>query len=268
MKRLFNTLAAASLGIALTAVSANAAPIVFTVDEGAVLGAINNEFDADKIASTYVESVTFSGNTFTADLVVTFNGYTLNGNPVAFHQVGTGEPLNEVFNPEEYGLYALVTVTGEFESAPDPNDPQILFDFDPLTASANVYLDPDQDGTETGAPDELIMTATLIDVPNSDGTVTTDLAGNVLVGEFTLAFTNATTQGTGDFYWPDFAGLVLRATATGDIDDTSTLVAGQGGEITGEASINFEVAPEPASMTLFGLALFGAGLAARRRRTE
>jgi hypothetical protein len=262
MKKLFTrSILAAGLGLALTAGSASAAPLIFTVDESVVPGATPFSLQADKITSSYTETLTFAGNNFTANLLVTFNGYDLGGVPQP-NQVGPNSPGGEILDPGDYGLYALVTVTGTFEANPDPGDPnQTIFDFDPANASADVYLNPDQ------APggDLLILTASAIDASKSDGNVTTVTAtGSVIGGDFSLVFTNAMTQGLGMTYWPDFTGLVLRATSTGDVDETSNVTLA-GGQATGEASINF--APEPASMTLFGMTLLGAGLAARRRRS-
>ena len=265
MNKLFTrSILSAGLGLALTAGTASAAPIVFTVDEGAVPGAMNRQFDADKITASYIENLTFVGNTFTADLVVTFNGYTLGGAGVS-SQVVEGA---EIF-PQQYGLYANVTVGGTFQSAPDPTDAtQTVFDFDPFTSTVDVFLDPNT--VRGDGDDALILTANVIDPhPASDGSVTTITAtGQVVGGTFTIIYLDAMTQGLGDQYFPDFATLVLRAVATGDVDETSN-VTGQGGRATGEVSINFEPqqAPEPASMTLFGLALLGAGVTARRRRS-
>jgi hypothetical protein len=260
-------IAVAAMGVALVPATTYAAPIVFTVNESPVIipGVTPNIVTADKITSSYIENITFSGNQFTANLLVTFNGYDLNGVP-QFNQIGTNTPAGEIGDPGDYGLYAIVTVQGTFTSAPDPSDAnQTVFDFDPLTATANVFLNPDQ----VIGGDSLILTATTINTgPPTDGSVTTVTStGQVVGGTFTLQFTNGQTQGAGLIYFPSFTGLTLVATATGDVDETSNLGA-TGGRVTGEASINFEgvAAPEPATLALFGMALFGSGIAARRRR--
>jgi hypothetical protein len=270
-------IAVAAMGFALVPATTYAAPMVFTVNETVVPGALPFVLSADKITSSYVETVTFSGNQFTATLLVNFNGYDLGGVPQQ-NQVGTNTGGDVPF-ANEYGLYANVTVTGFFTAAPDPSDAnQLVFDFDPTFATASVFLNPDQ----VMGGDSLIMTATNVNALGSDGNVTTCLANvaapptdpcfgvvpnQVIGGSFTLQFLNAQTQGLGITYFPSFTGLTLVATATGDVDETSTLT-GQGGSVTGEAGINFEgvATPEPATLALFGMALFGSGIAARRRR--
>lgn len=256
-------IAVAAMGVALVPATTYADPMTFTVNETVVPGTAPNVItDAFFVKGSYIESVTLSGNTFAANLLVQFSSYNRQDGTVTPSQVGDGLPA------QEYGLYAIVTVNGTFQSGADPNDAtQTLFDFDPATSTVNVFLDPDNN---SATADSLILTANLID-PNvnfSDGTVTTVTAtGRVVSGEFRLTYLNGTTQGLGLAYWPSFTGLTLRINATGDIDDTSVL-GPTGGRITGEASVNFEgvAAPEPATLALFGMALFGSGIAARRRR--
>lgn len=256
--------AVAAMGFALVPATTYADPIDFTVNETVVPGATPNVITADKITSSYIEEVSFTGNTFTATLLVTFDGYDLEG-VTQPNQLGSNSPAGEALDAEDYGLYALVTVTGTFTVAPDPSDAnQLVYDFDPTGATANVFLNPDQ------APggDSLILTASTINTLLSDGNVTTVAStGQVVGGSFQLQFTNAQTQGVGTLYWPTLTGLLLTATATGDVDETSIITAA-GGDVTGEASINFEgtAVPEPTTLALFGMALFGSGIAARRRR--
>ncbi len=92
--------AVAVASMALTPATASATPIVFTVNETVVPGAVVNAFEADKITSSYVEDLTFAGNTFTASRLVTFNGYNLLGMPQA-NQVGSNTPAGEALDPSE-----------------------------------------------------------------------------------------------------------------------------------------------------------------------
>src|SRR5687768_17179339 len=102
-----------AVGLALTPAPASAA-VQFTVVETPVIipGVIPFTFEADKITSSYIEQLTIGpGGAFTANLLVTFNGYDLAGSPQA-NQVGANNATSEALSPNEYGLYALVTVTG------------------------------------------------------------------------------------------------------------------------------------------------------------
>jgi hypothetical protein len=254
-----------ALGLATTQV--NAAPIVFEVDEGAVPGANDVSIFPDGITSKYLENLTLGpGNTWSATLLVNFTDYTLAGVPITSQVApATGEPPDSNL----YSLYALVTASGTFAQVGN------VFTFQPTNSTADIYTDPDRDTdvdytdlsrTDAG-DDQYIATATNLDQSESIGLVVLDGSGNVITGSFALRYQDVTLIAPdGTAYWIGLSGLNISGIASGDVDPTSEGSVFPTG-IRGDASIAF-LAPEPASMTLFGLALFGAGIAARRRRTE
>ena len=124
LRRLFSaslTAAVIVLGLALTASPARADIITFVVDEGAVPGANDQNVtpDPNDITGKYQELLILDTGTgkFQAFLVVNFTGYVLDGVPVP-SQIGAPVAGGETDNTNLYGLYALVTASGDFSSTP------------------------------------------------------------------------------------------------------------------------------------------------------
>jgi len=245
----------------------------FTVNEGAIAGALAQTFTADKITGNYVEVISFSGaensGTFNVSLKWNAGQFVANdgSTPLASQLSGTSSG--------QYGLYALYQGTGTFNTTASGT----VFSFTPggslslfADAQANTEFKQPANGvlgftTSNDADDVLIATG----IPTSgegrlDPTLSTcGPSSGINCGSFGASSTfNLTAAGSEYFVAPNpFYNISFQSGQLNNFTPSGTQV------INGSLDVIFggsSEVPEPATVAMVGLGLLGLGLSRRRKQ--
>lgn len=266
----------AALGMASSSVLAQSTYPTFTINEGAVSGAIARELTAGKIIGGYTEVGSFTptseaGGTFTASLKWEADGfYASNGTTSVPSQLGAT-------TDNQYRLYALYTAQGTYSTSSSGN----TFSYTP-GGSFQFFLDPnsntsfveaatgaDQWGTLGSGDDVLLATG----VPTAgEGNVTVNAttcpAGGgqgINCGSFGTTSSFVLEEAGLDYFIAPspFYQLSFQSGQLNNFPPSGRQV------INGSLDVVFGASnevPEPATIAMVGLGLLGLGLARRRKQ--
>lgn len=259
MKKTFASLAITAAA-ALTAVSAHAAFLPFTIDETQLGVGTYVTSNIGKLNGGYLETITVNPDaTFAATAFATF-GLLYDVNGVAIPNFGG---LKATGLNSQYGMYAVFNSTGVVSGPTSFTGLTGVFDLyiDKLGNSTSTFGATGDVGVVVGntADDILLASSTNLTYALGQGVGSSSSSFKFLFDDLAL-----TPNGKNFFVSPN--PFYLMVNVNGDFDNGLNATSpGTYSGVTGDVSAQFE-APEPGSLALLGLALGGLGLTQRRRK--